>query len=286
VIDRNALLIKFLIEAPYQPATDWWRAIEIEHVVARGLPQGRGLDLGCGDGKLTSLIISELGQRELIGIDLDPAETSAAEALGIYSTVHTGSAASIPEPDNSFDFVFSNSVLEHIPEIDKVLFEVARVLRPGAHFIFTVPGPGFHSLLGGPWFGGRREDLERIDQRCAHLRYWGQQDWERHLIPHALAICRVDAYLDRSETRRWEILSNCTAGLLQAMLPGRKRPIDIQRTLGIRRSRLWMPAILASSIAWLISKGCPTRSAVDLDETSASCLYIDCVKSNGSTART
>ncbi len=48
-----------------------------------------------------------------------------------------------PFPDHYFASGFSNSVLEHIPHIDAVLAETARVLKPGAPFVFCVPNDNF-----------------------------------------------------------------------------------------------------------------------------------------------
>ena len=42
-------------------------------------------------------------------------------------------------PDETFDCVITQDVLEHIPRFDRALIEVARVLRPGGSFLFTVP---------------------------------------------------------------------------------------------------------------------------------------------------
>ena len=269
---RRSLLEQFLREAPYQPATGWWRAIEIAHVVRHGLPVGRGLDLGCGDGKLTGIVTGELGRREFVGIDLDPKETDAARQTHLYTVVHTASAAAIPEPSASFDFVFSNSVLEHIPDIDAVVGEVARVLKPAGKFIFTVPGPDFHSCLGGPVFGDGPRYQRRIDQRCAHLRYWDREQWSTQLGRHGLSIQLAEGYMTAPEVRRWELLSNCTAGLLSALFQRRKRPIEIQRSLRLRESWVRLPAALVKVLAPAVSFGVALEEPQDGD--AAGCLYI------------
>ena len=51
----------------------------------------------------------------------------------------------LPYADRRFATVISNSVLEHIPQVDDVLAEIARVLQPGGRFIFCVPGDHFPS---------------------------------------------------------------------------------------------------------------------------------------------
>jgi ubiquinone/menaquinone biosynthesis C-methylase UbiE len=50
-----------------------------------------------------------------------------------------------PFPSNYFASGFSNSALEHIPHIDEVLKETARVLKPGAPFYFCVPNTRYFS---------------------------------------------------------------------------------------------------------------------------------------------
>jgi SAM-dependent methyltransferase len=45
----------------------------------------------------------------------------------------------LPFPDNEFDFIFCNHVLEHIPDDTKAMQELYRVLRPGGTGIFQIP---------------------------------------------------------------------------------------------------------------------------------------------------
>lgn len=271
---RRALFADLLATAPFQPATNYWRSVELAAVLDHGLPTGLGLDLGCGDGALMRVLLAHAGPRELVGVDLDPAETKAAAASGAYARIHTGSAAAVPEPDGSFDFVFSNSVLEHIPDIDAVLHEAARLLRPGGSFLFTVPGPGFHDCLRGPLrpFVTRERYLAAVDRRCAHLRYWGAAQWQSHLDACGLKVTATVAYLTRGETRRWETLSRFTAGLLYALAGGRSQPIDIQRRLRMR-SGVTLPAPLARLVARVLAAGVPGHVG-ELGESDGACLLL------------
>ena len=47
----------------------------------------------------------------------------------------------MPFPDGYFASAISNSVLEHIPQVQEVLADLRRVLKPGAPFLFCVPNP-------------------------------------------------------------------------------------------------------------------------------------------------
>lgn len=242
---RRILLAQALAAAPQQPATAFWRALELEHVARSGaLPlSGVGIDLGCGDGAVTRLLAQTLhADWRLVGVDPDPGEASLARASGIYERVHSTSGAAIPEPSGSVDFVLSNSVLEHIPELDPVLREIARVLRPGGRVVATVPGPDFSALLRGPTLLGRVATgaadrgsyVAALDRRLAHVRYWTEAEWRAELDAAGLVLVETSGYLTRTELRRWETLSNATGGLVSRLTGG--SPIGAQRRLGLRRT--------------------------------------------------
>jgi SAM-dependent methyltransferase len=135
---------------PFQPATMLWRVFEIEAVQRHVELRGRGCDIGCGDGTLAATVFSVYDPRPtIVGVEPDPADCAAARASGTYISTHCVRGDAIPEPDGAFDFVFSNSTLEHIPGLDRVLREAARVLRPDGVFVFTVPSDEFHACLRG-----------------------------------------------------------------------------------------------------------------------------------------
>jgi SAM-dependent methyltransferase len=255
---RRRLLRNLLSENPFQPATSWWRAVELEVVIRHGLPAGDGLDLGCGDGKLMRILLDGANASpSLVGVDIDPSETKDAAASGVYRRVHTVAGDSIPEPDSSFDFVYSNSVLEHIDDIEPVIAEVSRLLRPGGTFLFTVPAAGFHDCLAGPLlgWGDRKRYLDRIDQRCAHRRYWSELQWRSCLERHGIETVRAVDYLTAPEVQRWETLSRFTAGILYAAVGERMQPIEIQRALRLRKRGVRLPAWLSAPLAAAISAG-------------------------------
>lgn len=259
------LLARFLRDYPFQPATAFWRAYEVGHLIERPLPGGRGLDLGCGDGLLTRIIVELAGPLDLVGVDLDPKEARMAEELGIYRAVHVAPGDRVPEPDASFDWVIANSVLEHIDPIDPVLAEVARLLRSGGVFIATVPAQAFHELLRGPVLPGasRPAYLHALDARLAHRFYLSAAGWEAALAPHGLRLVEASPYLTRGQTRRWETISRFTAGILFALWRGRRRPIEIQRTLGVRKPGRKMPRPLAAILARALTIGVDAPAAAE-----------------------
>ncbi len=277
MIDAN-LLQSLLRMYPAQPATAIWRAVEIEALLRVGIPEGRGLDLGCGDGKLTGVILDRTGPRCLVGVDPDPLETKVASKTGFYEAVHTTGGSIIPEPDGSFDFVISNSVLEHVPDLAPVLKEAARVLRPGGIFLFTVPGPGFHGNLRGgllPWVS-RTCYLVDLDKRLSHLRYPTVKQWRQLCSAAGLELVGCSGYLNRGETRTWEMLSRVTGGFLYTLRGKRKLPIAIQRELGLRQlqNRVRIPSVVARVIGAVIQHLAGSDREQWLSEDEASCLLV------------
>lgn len=271
----NDLLEEFVARYPAQPATAFFRAIEIDEL-ARAMDgvSGLGLDLGCGDGILTDILFKRIGTTpHLVGIDPDPLETEAAAQYTSYERIHTVGGDKIPEEDATFDYVISNSVLEHIPDLEPVIAEVGRLLKPGGRFFFTVPGPGFRENLSGSIIGQSRDKyLAEVDKRLAHFNYLSQLDWQELCHRNGLTLDSAEGYVHEGETQRWETLSRFTGGLLHTLSGGRSRPIEIQRSLKLRsfQNSSRFPKTMASAIAKAIAMGIPEGS----EGTPPSCLMV------------
>jgi SAM-dependent methyltransferase len=152
------------------------RGVEAAYYQTFNLPAPT-LDVGCGDGHFAQLTFDRK-----IDVGLDPWHGPIHEAgrRGSYELLIEADAASAPFADNYFASAFSNSVLEHIPHIDAVLTDVARVLEPGAPFYFCVPNERYLSELSISRLLGKgyTEWFRRIS-RVAHAD--GPQVWEKRL---------------------------------------------------------------------------------------------------------
>jgi SAM-dependent methyltransferase len=221
-------------------------------------------------------VLDEVGPRTLVGVDPDPDEAQQARQLGIYEEVHVAGGDAVPEPGASFDWVLSNSVLEHIPEIEPVIAEVARLLKPGGSFIFTVPSTGFHESLRGPLLPGasRPDYLRQLDRRLAHQRYWGADEWRAALAPHGLRVTSATGYMDAAQVHRWETISRFTAGVLYTLAARRQQPIDIQRGLGLRKAGRRMPRAMAGPLGSVLGAG------LNGSGPGSACLLVEAVKGN------
>jgi 2-polyprenyl-6-hydroxyphenyl methylase/3-demethylubiquinone-9 3-methyltransferase len=98
----------------------------------------RALDIGCGGGFLAEEF-ARLGCR-VVGVDpssvsIDTARGHARDnCLDIDYRVGTGER--LPVPDGGFDLAYCCDVLEHVSDLDAVLSETARALRPEGVFLF------------------------------------------------------------------------------------------------------------------------------------------------------
>lgn len=263
---NKKLLVSFLQVYAFQPATAFWRSVEV-NILQKYLPEkGKVLDLGCGDGKLTEIAFDKFDYQNLIliGIDSDKDETTYAARNPIYTRVHTCLASQIPEPDETFDHCISNSVLEHIEDIDATIAEVSRLLKPNGSFTITVPGPRFHDCLSGPICNPKMREtyLTEMDKRLAHYRYWGLDEWDKVFSKNNLSIKAYEFFLNCHEVRRWETISRFTAGVFYSMSKGTRRPIQMQKSLGLRnlQNRFQLPTWFATLLAGLLTFNLPKSS--------------------------
>jgi SAM-dependent methyltransferase len=91
------------------------------------------LEIGTGVGTDARTIIRLGGDYTGINVDAGSSEMTrrALETSGLPGTVRQASALEIPFPDEKFDVVYSFGVLHHIPEVDRAVREIRRVLKPG-----------------------------------------------------------------------------------------------------------------------------------------------------------
>ncbi len=88
----------------------------------------------------------------MTGIDPAP-ETIAtamqhAEASGLAIDYKVGSGEDIPFPDASFDYVACCDVLEHVDDVNRVIGEITRVLKPGGFFLYDTVNRTIKSKMG------------------------------------------------------------------------------------------------------------------------------------------
>jgi SAM-dependent methyltransferase len=125
----------------------------MEHVDSLHVPlsRNRALDFGCGVGRVTQAFCRFFDQ--CCGIDVAPAMIELAEQYNRYGGrchyyINTSNDLESFEGD-SFDFVYSRLVLQHIePEYsENYIRELFRVLAPGGLLVFQIPSEPNHDAL-------------------------------------------------------------------------------------------------------------------------------------------
>jgi len=123
------------------------------------------LDLGCGDGRLTvALDATSLSAADVSALALERARRRLPDA----ELVELEPGGRLPFDDASYDLVLCAETIEHVQDVQRLLSEVRRVLRPGATLALTTPAHGRASALAmlvrGP------EAL--LDPFSPHLRFF------------------------------------------------------------------------------------------------------------------
>ncbi|MFZ1829325.1 MAG: class I SAM-dependent methyltransferase [Candidatus Competibacteraceae bacterium] len=115
-------------------ARNWDDQLFRERILQRLTPTAVILDLGAGAGIVQQMNFRGLAAR-VCGVDLDPRVIDNP----MLDEGKIADAGGIPYPDATFDLVFADNVLEHLPDPLAVFREIARVLKPGGVFLFKTP---------------------------------------------------------------------------------------------------------------------------------------------------
>lgn len=106
------------------------------------------LDVGCGSGAFSSLVLERCAPKSLLGIDPSEAQVAFARDRGLGPTAvfERGDAANIELPDQCVDIAVAALVLHFMPDPALGVREMARVVRPGgivASYTWDLEGGGF-----------------------------------------------------------------------------------------------------------------------------------------------
>jgi SAM-dependent methyltransferase len=139
----------------------------------------RFLDAGCGMGELAERVQREVGAA-VSAVDISPRMVELTRARGVDAQV--ADVQELPFEAGSFGCVAANWVLHHVPDLDRGIGELARVLRPGGRLVAATLGEGnmqeLWDLLGGEVTAGLS---------------FGYRNGEAALAPHFTQIERREA---------------------------------------------------------------------------------------------
>ena len=158
--------------------------LDFATVYAQTRPGARILDFGCGAGRVVAA--GRARGLDYSGVDVFYGGSTTrrdAEQAGLLGTaIHGIADGRIPFPDGTFDLVTNNQVMEHVKDLDAVLAEIHRVLKPGGTVLSIFPSIGVfrEGHIGIPfshWFpkGSRARFLYTWALRGMGLGTWKQQ---------------------------------------------------------------------------------------------------------------
>ncbi|HXD68570.1 MAG TPA: class I SAM-dependent methyltransferase [Gaiellales bacterium] len=134
----------------WQPGPDGRTPQDVALSLLAAAAPGRLLEAGCGTGALAGRCAGEL-RCEVTALDASPEMVRATRARGIDAV--TGDVQELPFPDGAFDCAVAAWMLYHVPDLDRGVAELARVLRPGGRLAAITNGreslAELYDLTGG-----------------------------------------------------------------------------------------------------------------------------------------
>jgi SAM-dependent methyltransferase len=151
----------------------------LDELWAKAAPESV-LDVGCGEGVLTAEWAERLGDRRIVGIDLDDpkllAEWEGRRRANLEFRVEE--ATSLSFADGEFDLAAAIEVLEHVPEPEATVAEMARVANRWV--LVSVPREplwrGLNVTRGVYW--------RSLGNTPGHVNHWSKRDFVSLLSRH------------------------------------------------------------------------------------------------------
>jgi ubiquinone/menaquinone biosynthesis C-methylase UbiE len=147
----------FCRSAPWRAFT---RRVVLPWALQGCVPSGDVLEIGSGSGAMAAELLEAFPNARVTATDFDPAMVDTARSrlarFGGRAAVQPADASALPFADGSFEMVLSFIMLHHTVEWERVLDEVARVLRPGGWLVGydlldRAPARLAHRLEGQPF---------------------------------------------------------------------------------------------------------------------------------------
>ncbi len=135
------------------------------------------LDVGCGEGVLVHKWAQRLGERRVVGIDLEEESIQAgwSERQASNLEYHVMHAENLPFADSEFDLASAIEVLEHVPDPEHTVAEMARCAE--RHLLVSVPREPLWRMLnmarGAYW--------RQLGNTPGHLNHWSRRSFVQML---------------------------------------------------------------------------------------------------------
>ena len=176
-------------------------------------PGLRWVDVGCGNGAFTELLVQRCAAAEVQGIDPSEAQLAYARSRNTSGTAHfqLGDAMALPYADRAFDAAVMALVIFFVPEPAKGVAEMARVVRPGGSvsaYAWDMHGAGFPfaalheemAALGAQPLWPPSADASRVEAMRALWTDAGLVDIETHRIDVRRTFADFDTFWRVAQT--------------------------------------------------------------------------------------
>lgn len=253
----------------------------MRRLVALGFPilHGRALDFGCGVGRLTQALCDHFD--ECVGIDIAPSMIEQARRLNRFGErcryfVNDSDDLAL-FADDSFDFVYSILVLQHMAPVYAIRYigEFIRIVRPGGLIVFQLPSeltaphpPGVTAIYGRlpegayrariePDAGERRAEAGSRAIVRATVTNTSAVAWPAAAVDGRYAILLGNHWLDAAG--RAVIGDDGRARLPHDLAPGESVALALEVNLPPQAGRYFLELDMVQEVsAWFGSKGSPT----------------------------
>jgi 2-polyprenyl-3-methyl-5-hydroxy-6-metoxy-1,4-benzoquinol methylase len=138
------------------------------------------LDVGCGEGVLTHKWALALGDRRIVGIDLDDPKLLAEQATRTAPNLEyrVMKAENMPFADDEFGMASAIEVLEHVPDPERTVAEMARVAA--RHLLVSVPREPVWRMTNM----ARGAYLRDLGNTPGHVNHWSKAGFKKLLSRH------------------------------------------------------------------------------------------------------
>jgi SAM-dependent methyltransferase len=166
---------------------------EERYAFAAGFVRGAVVvDVACGDGAGSEVYANE-GARRIHAFDLSSEAVELTNARGLPTvTAAVADARTLPLEDESADVLITLETIEHVPEYERFVSEIVRILRPGGTLVCSTPNRKVYSpgtaRDGNPWnpFHVKEFDLDELEDivhgNFVDVRWFGQNPSNRRTV--------------------------------------------------------------------------------------------------------
>jgi 2-polyprenyl-3-methyl-5-hydroxy-6-metoxy-1,4-benzoquinol methylase len=151
----------------------------VDELLDRAAP-GSLLDVGCGEGVLVERWARRLEGARIVGIDLEEESIQAgwSEHRAPNLEYRAMEAENLPFAANEFDLASAIELLEHVPDPERTLAEMARCAR--RHLLVSVPREPLWRMLNV----ARGAYLSELGNTPGHVNHWSKRSFARLLSRH------------------------------------------------------------------------------------------------------